>query len=167
MIHKKQQVALSLGSNIRRYHHINAGIKALKKAFGQVICSPVYESEAVGFQGDAFLNLIALIESNLSLSQIISILKRIEDDNGRDRSGPKFSARTLDIDVVTYGDHSGEIEGIELPRPELFKNAFVLKPMADLLPKEQVPGRPFSYLDLWVEQGDKTQKLEKIAFTIE
>jgi 2-amino-4-hydroxy-6-hydroxymethyldihydropteridine diphosphokinase len=158
------QLALSLGSNINRYRHIRAGIDALRQHFGAVICSPVYENAAVGFAGSAFLNMIVLVQSASSLAEINRVLKQIEDDNGRDRNSPKFSARTLDIDVVTYADAAGVIEGITLPRPELFKNAFVLLPLADLLPHQRVPGLQQSYSELWASQGARGQQLTQVPF---
>lgn len=157
-------VSLSLGSNIRRYYHINRGLNALEQAFGALQCSPVYESEAVGFDGSPFLNLIAAIETELSLPDIVHILKEIEDANGRDRQGPKFSARTLDIDVVTYGQVSGVQDGLTMPRPELFKNAFVLLPLADIWPDRRVPGREETYLQLWQRDGNHDQKLNPVGF---
>ena len=158
------KISLSLGSNIDRYRHINAGLTALESAFGEVRCSPVYESAAVGFNGSPFLNMIVIIETNQSLTDVISRLKAIEDNNGRDRTGPKFSARTLDIDVVTYGDAVGVIESVTLPRPELFKNAFVLLPLVDLWANERVPGKSMTYQALWEQQGDKTQRLHVVPF---
>ena len=158
------RIALSLGSNIDRYRHINAGLDALEAEFGEVLCSPVYETAAVGFDGSPFLNLVAVIHSPLSLSDVNVALKRIEDANGRDRSGPKFSPRTLDIDVVTYGDALGVVEGVELPRPELFKNAFVTKPMADLLAEVPVPGQGCNYLQLWQQYGNRDQALQQVPF---
>ncbi len=157
-------ISLSLGSNIDRFRHINLGLDALERVFGAVTCSPVYESAAVGFAGSPFLNLIVLVESELSLTEVIRILKGIEDENGRDRSGPKFSARTLDIDVVTYGDQFGLVDGIQLPRPELFKNAFVLLPLVDLWPDKTVPGESVDYQTLWRQHGDRTQQLNVVAF---
>lgn len=161
---KAIQVTLSLGSNIDRYKHLNAGLNALEDAFGEVISSPIYESDAVGFNGSAFLNSIAIIQTHESLTRVIEILKQIEDDNGRDRSGPKFSPRTLDIDVVTYGDFFGEHEGIELPRAELFKNAFVLRPMADVLPDVKVPGQGLTYAQLWQQYDQSKQALAPVSF---
>lgn len=157
-------VSLSLGSNIRRYFHINSALNALEVEFGEIDCSPVYESAAVGFDGSAFLNLIVCVKTELGLSEVITVLKRIEDENGRDRSGPKFGPRTLDIDVVTYGDIAGEVDGIELPRPELFKNAFVSLPLADIWPDRVIPGQKETYAELWKSQGDRTQQLHKVAF---
>lgn len=158
------KVALSLGSNIDRYRHITAGLDALKAEYGEVVCSPVYESAAVGFDGSAFLNLIALVETDASVTQINAKLKEIEDTNGRVRSNPKFSSRTLDIDVVTYGDACGEIEGVELPRAELFKNAFVLLPMKDLMPNELVPGSKQTYSELCATVDFSEQQLKQVAF---
>ncbi|TXR54177.1 2-amino-4-hydroxy-6-hydroxymethyldihydropteridine diphosphokinase [Reinekea thalattae] len=161
---ESKRVALSLGSNMRRYFHLNAGLNALRAEFGALHCSPVYESAAVGFDGSPFLNMAVVIETDLSLPELIHILKAIEDANGRDRSGPKFSPRTLDIDVVTYGDECGVIDGIELPRPELFFNAFVTKPLADLIPQQQVPGRQQSFAELWHNEGNRSQALHRVEF---
>lgn len=158
------KVALSLGSNIDRYRHINAGLNDLEAEFGSVLCSPVYESASVGFDGSPFLNLIAVIETPLSLSDVIKLLKQIEDRNGRDRSGPKFGPRTLDIDVVTYGEHYGELEGVQLPRAELYQNAFVLLPMVDLWPQQSVPGESYTYAQLWAKQDQQQQQLAVVRF---
>ena len=158
------KISLSLGSNIDRYRHINAGLNELEAVFGQIYCSPVYESAAVGFDGSPFLNLIVLVESKLTLTEVIAKLKTIEDKNGRDRSGPKFSARTLDIDVVTFGDAAGLVENVQLPRPELFKNAFVLLPLVDLWPDKLVPGETFDFKTLWQQKGNTKQQLHVVPF---
>lgn len=158
------EVALSLGSNVQRYHHINAGLWALESNFGQVLSSPVYESAAVGFDGNPFLNLVAVVQTQHSLDSVIQRLKQIEDANGRVRSGPRFSSRTLDIDVVTYGNCYGVVDGVELPRPELFKNAFVLLPMADLWPNRCVPGQSKTYSELWQALSHEGQQLHQVPF---
>lgn len=163
----KQDVFLSLGSNINRELHIQYCLKRLKEVFGVIRCSPVYESEPVGFQGDCFYNLAVKVTTTLSLSELTATLKHIEDQSGRLRGGEKFSSRTLDIDVLTYGDKCGVYDGIELPRPELFYNAFVLLPMADLAPLDIEPKTQRSYAELWsVHQTEilKQQKLWQIEF---
>lgn len=157
-------VALSLGSNIDRYRHISGALDALAEAFGELLCSPVYESESVGFDGSPFLNSVVLIRTAQPLAEIVRLLKRIEDDHGRNRSGPKFSPRTLDIDVLTYGEVVGELDGIELPRAETAENAFVLKPMADILPDTLLPGSDKSYAELWADYPKDRQKLWPVAF---
>src|SRR5690625_7312225 len=110
-------VYLSLGSNIDRYHHIQAGLNALADRFGPMTVSTVFESEAVGFNGDNFLNLVVGIVTGLSVAQLSECLKRIEAEQGRERSAPKFSARTLDIDSLAYDHCLGVTAGLSCASP--------------------------------------------------
>lgn len=158
------KVYLSLGSNIDRYRHISAALDALKASFGALVISPVYESEAVGFEGDNFLNLVVGIETDLPVGSLSAKLKRIEDENGRSRSGPKFSARTLDIDILTVGQLSGEHDGVLLPRDEVETNAFVLLPLADVAGGDVHPVTGLSYSAMW-QAYSKAQKLWAVDFT--
>jgi len=155
---------LSLGSNIDRYRHISAALDALTARFGGLVISPVYESEAVGFDGDNFLNLVVGIETDLPVGGLSAELKRIEDENGRLRSGPKFSARTLDIDVLTVDQLSGEHDGVLLPRDEVETNAFVLRPLADIAAGDIHPLTGLSYGAMW-QAYSKAQKLWAVDFT--
>lgn len=157
-------VALSLGSNIDRYYHVSRALDALAEEFGALVCSPVYESEAVGFDGNNFLNSVVLVHTRRALAEIGPVLKRIEDAYGRDRNGPKFSPRTLDIDVLTYDDIVGRHDGIDLPRKETARNAFVLKPMADILPETRMPGTDQTYAELWAAYPKNLQKLWRVPF---
>ena len=157
-------VYLSLGSNIDRNKHLGAGLDALVKAYGDLKISQVYESEAVGFDGDNFYNLVAAIETDLPVGELALQLRQIEDDNGRVRSGPKFSARTLDIDILTYGDRTGVIDGVKLPRGEILKNAFVLLPLSELAPDTLHPLEGKTYQQLWEAYDQKSQKLWPVDF---
>lgn len=164
---KKHDVFLSLGSNINRAENIRRCLIALDNLFGQVISSPVYESEPVGFQGACFYNLTVRISTSLSLKKLSLELKKIEDEQGRVRGGERFSSRSLDIDILTYDRLCGKHEGIELPRPEVFYNAFVLLPMADLAGDEVEPKSNKSFADLWLEYQEdilKNQKLWRVDF---
>lgn len=142
-------VFLSLGSNQQREHYIRAGLDALHVAFGAMKVSPVYESEAVGFKGRPFYNLVVEIQTSLSVGELSRCLKAMEDSHGRDRAAAKFSPRTLDIDILLYDQEVGIIEGVDLPRAEILENAFVLRPLSDLAPEEFHPEQKRSYLDLW------------------
>ncbi len=157
------RVYLSLGSNIDRENHIKAGLDALAREFGSLTLSPVYESESVGFDGDAFYNLVVAIESELSVGELNAIMKQIEDSNGRSRQGPRFSARTLDIDILLVGDLCGEFDGVNLPRDEIEKNAFVLLPLVDIAAEEKHPQFAISYADMW-KAYKKEQKLWQVVF---
>lgn len=159
------RVYLSLGSNIDRDKHIGAALAALKHTFGELIVSPVYESEAVGFDGDHFYNLVVGVDTALSVGELQRLIKTIEDDNGRVRSGPKFSARTLDIDILTYDNCVGEYDGVQLPRDEILKNAFVLLPLADIAADDQHPQLKRCYGDLWASYDKAKQALWQVELS--
>ncbi|SHF70464.1 2-amino-4-hydroxy-6-hydroxymethyldihydropteridinediphosphokinase [Microbulbifer donghaiensis] len=158
------QVFLSLGSNIDRAQHIRAGLNALAQQFGGLQVSRVFESVAVGFEGDNFYNLVVGIHTDLPVGQLALRLREIEDANGRLRAGPKFSARTLDIDILTYDDLTGTIDGVKLPRAEILKNAFVLLPLAELAADAVHPVAGKTYRQLWDEYDQASQKLWPVAF---
>ena len=90
------QVYVSIGSNIERELNTREGVKALREHFGELEMSSVYESEAVGFDGDAFYNMVIACDVNEDVHSANQGLRDIEDANGRDRAGPKFSSRTFE-----------------------------------------------------------------------
>lgn len=158
------KVYLSLGSNIDRERYICAALDALTEHFGELEISSVYESEAVGFEGENFLNLVVGLKSELSVAELNKIMRAIEHDNDRRRDGPKFSSRTLDIDILLYDDLVGEFSGVVLPRDEVHKNAFVLLPLSELAPDEVHPLLGKSYFDLWQGYDKKKQPLWAVSF---
>ena len=157
------EVLLSLGSNQDRERYILAALDALANHFGELELSSVYESESVGFNGSPFFNMVVGVNTDKTVAELTRLLKQIEDDNGRRRHCPKFSSRTLDIDILTYDDLVGEVDGVVLPRDEVDKNAFVLWPLAELKPMAIHPVRGRSFADLWQEY-DQDQKLWPVDF---
>ena len=158
-------IYISLGSNINREENTRAGIQALKKAFGELRLSSVYESEAVGFTGDAFYNMVIACEVSTSVHDTNQILRDIEDTRGRDRSGPKFSSRTLDLDLLLYDDMILDEKGLKLPRGEILKNAFVLWPLAEIAPELKHPETGISYQALWSRFDKDKENLHPVEFT--
>ena len=144
-------ISISLGSNIDRERNIRSAIDALRQSYPELVVSPVYETEAVGFEGDDFLNLVVVFDSDDTVHDVAARLKRIEDSIGRDRSQPRFSARTIDLDLLTYDDRVLDEDGIQIPRHEILKNAFVLKPLSDVLGDRIHPQLGRSYRELWLE----------------
>lgn len=124
---------LSLGSNVEPERHLRAALDELRARFGGLVVSPVYRTPAVGFEGPDFLNLAAGIDSDLDAVTLDAWLHALEDRHGRRRDVPRFSSRTLDVDIVLFGDAAVRGPGnLEIPRGELVKHAFVLRPMADI-----------------------------------
>lgn len=158
------QVFLGLGSNLEREKNIRAGLAALKDLLGELIVSPVYESESVGFKGSHFYNLVVSAKTELTIAQLSEALKKIEDENGRVRTGPKFSPRTLDLDILTYGDFVGVEAGVELPRAEITENAFVLLPLSELAPNELHPQLQKKYAQIWAGYDKSLQSLWVVDF---
>ena len=153
------QIYLSLGSNIDRDHSIRQAIQQLTEQYGTLQISTVYESEAVGFEGDAFYNLVVGFESDLGWEEIQQQLRQIEEENGRERGAEKFSPRTLDIDLLIYGDLDLQAQGIDLPRAEIFNYAFVLRPLAEIAGERRHPQTGERYDALWGQFDASTQPL--------
>ena len=159
-----RSIYLGLGSNIKPERHLSAGLDMLKAELGDLVLSPVYESTAVGFAGDPFWNMVVGAQCDIGLAYLIKVLKVIEDANGRDRSGPKFGPRTLDIDILTYDDLVGEHHGIYLPRDEIVEQAYVLQPFADIAGELLLPGGEKSLTQLWQAFDQTSQPLTRIKF---
>lgn len=140
---------LSLGSNVDAVAHLRAAVHALREHFGTVVLSPVYRTRAVGFDGPDFHNAAAIVETDLDPHALNAWLHALEDAHGRDRSGPRYGDRTLDIDIVLYDDRVLEGAGnLRIPRPEL-RHAFVLRPLAEIAPDVAVPGSGHTLGELW------------------
>lgn len=151
---------ISVGSNIDKEHYIPASLTALQKCFGELTVSSIYESEAVGFTGNNFYNLVVGFASNLDVRLIADQLRQIELAHGRTHSCKKFSARTLDLDLILYGDLIINEAGLQIPRDEIKQYAFVLEPLAEIAPTLQHPVSKISYAVLW-QQFDKTHVRQK------
>lgn len=157
-------ILISVGSNIEREHYTQQSIIALKKYFQNVSLSSVYESEAVGFNGSPFYNLVAKANTSLSIEQVCETLKNIERDNGRVHSDKKFCARTLDLDLLTYDDTVTR-SPVVLPREEICHNAFVLWPLAELVPNSIHPETQQTYAHMWASFDKQKQRLWPVDFT--
>lgn len=154
------QVFIGIGSSINRQENIRLGINALQTEFGRLKISPIYESEAVGFDGCNFYNLVIYFESNLNAQTIIKTLKKIEVQQGRPVKTIKFAPRTLDLDLLL---HDQLIDAkIDLPRAEILTNAFVLQPLSDIAPQLKHPIVKENYQYLWEKFPKSKQKLWQI-----
>ena len=146
---------ISIGSNIDKEVHIPSSINILQQHFDNIILSSLYKTGAVGFDGDDFHNLIVQFDSTLEAKQVAKILRQIELNHGRTRDSRKYAARTLDLDLILYGEQVICDGRLQIPRDEIERYAFVLEPLAEIAPDLLHPVSHTSYIQLW-DKFDKT-----------
>ena len=151
---------ISLGSNVDRENMLRQAVAALRERFGEARLSPVYDSAAVGFDGSNFLNLVAMVDSDLEAEELVAVFHAIEDRLGRDRSLPKFASRPIDLDLLLYGEKVLDLPGLRIPRPEILDNAFVLRPLQDLAPDLVHPEQGETMAMLWQRMAPAAPKLD-------
>ncbi|UXI68231.1 2-amino-4-hydroxy-6-hydroxymethyldihydropteridine diphosphokinase [Tahibacter amnicola] len=154
---------LSLGSNLDPVRHLSAALAELRAQFGQVVVSPAYRFPAVGFDGPDFVNLAAAVDTTWAPEVLNDWLHALEDRHGRRRDVPRYSDRTLDVDIVLFGDQVLEGRGnLKVPRDEL-KHAFVLKPLADIAPEQRHPVSTDTLAELWHRHRDHATEYAVVA----
>lgn len=160
------RVYVSLGSNVDREIKIRQAVDLLREHFKEIELSPVYDSDAVGFDGSDFLNLVASFDTDRGVEAVASIFRDIEDQLGRDRTLPKFASRPIDLDILIYDDMILDIPGIRIPRPEILHNAFVLKPLQDLAGDRLHPEIGESYALLWRRMAEDAPRLDRVSLDL-
>ena len=159
---KPARVYVGLGSNIEREKNIRGGLAALTRRYGALTLSPVYEARAIGFAGDDFFNLVAAFDTGKTVAELENDLCRIESEHGRRREEDRFSARTLDLDLLLYGELvSGRHR---VPRADITKYAFVLKPLFDLAPDLVHPQTGKSIAEIWQAFDFEPDDIRRIDF---
>ena len=156
-------VYLGLGSNIDPEDNLHLGIAELRRRYGELQLSAVYRSHAVGFEGDDFLNLVACFESDDSPLAICEAIEVIHNLSDRERSGGKWEARTLDIDLLLYNDLVADEPPVRVPRDDILEYSFVLRPLAELAPDLVHPGTGRTMLEHWQNFDAECQPLEVVG----
>jgi len=144
-------VYVAAGSNIDARRNIGRAVAELRATFPGLRVSPAYQNPAVGFEGDDFINLVVGFETDRPLAAVIEELRRIESLCGRPRGAPKWAPRSMDLDILLYGDKVGKFPGATLPRPDLLKRPYMLGPLADIAPGFVHPTQHRSIGELWAE----------------
>ncbi|MDA9955467.1 2-amino-4-hydroxy-6-hydroxymethyldihydropteridine diphosphokinase [Gammaproteobacteria bacterium] len=121
---------LSLGSNINAQKNIEFAASELSKIFSDLNSSSIHKTKAEGFEGEDFLNSVISGTCQFSFDALNKKLKEIENAAGRNRNAPKFSARTLDIDIVLQLDEDDEII---YESEEITQYKFVSEPLQEIL----------------------------------
>ena len=141
---KRVAAYVGLGSNLEDpASQINAGYAALTAlpATELVARSALYRSAAVGYSDQPdFINAVAKVETALGARELLDALLAIELNRGRVRDFPN-APRTLDLDLLLYGELKLHAPGLTIPHPRMHERAFVLVPLAEIAPQCVIPGR--------------------------
>ena len=142
-------IFLSLGSNIEPEKNIDFAKEQLQIKYGKLLISSIYKTKAVGFKGDDFLNLVIKASTSDSPETVINYLHYIERQTGRETGTGQFNSRTLDIDLLLYGDLIDK--SLNLPRDEILEYDFVLDPLVEIFPEGIHPTENKSYQEIFID----------------
>ena len=154
------RVYVSIGSNIEPETQLRFSLAALRQHFNELLESPVYRSKAMGFDGPDFLNMVVAFDTKITAEHVHDKLSSIERESGRLKTGKQFASRTLDLDMLLYGNEI--IDALHIPRDEIERYAFVLKPLCDIAPDVCHPITGTSMLELWQGFNDDEQELNQV-----
>jgi 2-amino-4-hydroxy-6-hydroxymethyldihydropteridine diphosphokinase len=154
------------GSNIDAQRHLAFAVRELEREFGVLDVSRAYRNKAVGFEGPDFINLVAGFRTKLDLDQVIERLQSIERRCGRPADAPKWAPRTMDLDILLYGDHVMDEPGRKLPRPDLLRRAYMLGPLAEIAPQFVHPTAGKTIGELWATFDRGAHPLQEVALDL-
>lgn len=146
---RRVRVYLGLGSNINPEENMQLGVRELRWRFGPLDLSPVYRSRPLGFAGEDFLNMVVGLGTTEPVGALRELIDGIHDLAGRERGSGRFVSRPLDIDLLLYGDAVLDAPGCRVPRPDILRYSFVLKPLSELAPGLCHPETGRSMQDHW------------------
>ncbi|HKU13873.1 MAG TPA: 2-amino-4-hydroxy-6-hydroxymethyldihydropteridine diphosphokinase [Steroidobacteraceae bacterium] len=156
-------VYVAAGSNIEPEKNLAHALDELEQTFGELAVSPAYRNPAVGFSGEDFINLVIGFRTEQSAAQVKRTLERIETLCGRPRDAPKWAPRAMDLDMLVYDQLVSDEPGLVLPRPDLLRRAYMLKPLADLAPGLRHPTQQRTIAELWADFPDRAAGLTAVT----
>jgi 2-amino-4-hydroxy-6-hydroxymethyldihydropteridine diphosphokinase len=129
---------VGLGSNLGER---DATIRRAAELIGAARLSPLFETEPWGFVDQPlFVNAVAEVDTPLDARAFLARLLDVERSLGRERVGPRWGPRMIDLDLLLWGDEQISEPGLEVPHPRLAERLFVLEPLAALAPDHEIPG---------------------------
>lgn len=143
------EVFVAAGSNVEPHKSLRAALIALEQVYPPLRISPAYRNKAVGFDGEDFINLVVGFSTDDPVTVVRQQLQRIEALCGRPPDAPKWAPRAMDLDILLYGDQISSRPGLVLPRPDLLRRPYMLKPMADIAPQVMHPVAHRTMWELW------------------
>ena len=159
-----ERIFVGLGANLGDTAQTLAAAYAALAALPQsvwVARSSLYRSAPVDAAGPDFLNAVAVLDTRLSAPALLQALQGIEADHGRQRPY-RHAPRTLDLDLLLYGDLVIDRDGVQLPRDEITRYPFVLKPLADLAGERLHPVLGQSFAELWENYAGDAHPMTRV-----
>jgi len=159
-------VYLGLGSNVAPESNLLLAARELRRRFTLRKISSVYRNKSLGFDGDDFFNAVACIETDKTPQALCAELEEIQELASRERNSDRFSSRTLDIDLLLFGQQDITGPPVRVPRSDVLEYSFVLRPLAEIAPDlvHPVTGRKMS--QHWHEFDVTTHPLTKEAIIL-
>jgi len=150
------RVLVAAGSNVEPHANLRRALDALVRHYPGLVRSTAYRNRAVGFEGEDFINLVVGFDTDDDVHTVLEHLHEAEALCGRARNAPKWAPRSMDLDILLYGDRVCDEPGLVLPRPDLLRRAYMLGPAAEIAPEAVHPTLGVTLADLWrnFEQGE-------------
>lgn len=156
-------VYVSAGSNVAPEENLRLACRELARHYGPLSISGVYRNPPVGFTGDDFLNLVLRFRTAEPPTAVVAELERLHVLAGRVRGLERFAPRTLDLDLLLYGDAVIAEHAIRVPREDILKYGFVLGPLAELAPDLRHPVTGQTMAELWAGFDQRKFPLERVG----
>ena len=156
------RVYFSIGSNLDPVKYIDLALREIGDRFGHLDMSPVYRNKAVGFDGEDFLNLVVGVDTDKSVIDVCLEIDAIHQLAQRSPENCKFVSRTLDIDLLLYAQLVTGGPPMKLPRVDVLKYAFALKPLADIAPDECHPETGMTFAEHWKDMDPSAHPLTAV-----
>lgn len=156
------KVYVAAGSNIEPERALRLALTALREKFASLQVSPAYRNHAVGFEGADFINLVVGFDTTLAPERVREELQAVEALCGRPSAAPRWAPRSMDLDILLYGQQVSQQPGMLLPRPDLVRRAYMLKPLADIAPDLVHPTAGRTIAELWRDFAQDQHPLVRV-----
>jgi 2-amino-4-hydroxy-6-hydroxymethyldihydropteridine diphosphokinase len=156
-------VLVAAGSNVEPVANLRRALDSLAARYPGLRCSRAYRNPAVGFEGDDFINLVVAFDTTDEVHEVIERLHEAETLCGRPRHAPKWAPRSMDLDILLFGDTVCDRPGLVLPRPDLIRRAYMLGPAAEVAPGFMHPTLGVTLAELWQGFERGSHPLEVVA----
>ena len=160
------RVYVAIGGNIEPEQRLAIAARALHRRFPGIQFSACYRNPAVGFAGEDFINAVAGFDTEDSADQVLAALHAIEAQCGRERADPQWAPRALDLDLLLYGSSVARTADYQLPRPDLLRRSYMLRPLAQLAPELRHPLTARTIADHWQELAREPHRLERLGLEL-